>query len=89
MTSQQNSASHWCKSVIEEAISSPSALNSASSCSIQSMSPSDISNGLAINPAYMMVYQQYYQNLAASAAASRYIPLIMLRFFVLFIIIIF
>lgn len=69
MASSQNSASHWCKAVIEEAVSTAPA-NSATTGTLSSANTVAAPAGLNISAEYMQYYRQYYPHLFTAAAAT-------------------
>jgi hypothetical protein len=75
-SSSSNSASHWCKAVIEDAVptlkSNPAALlapQAAVGSTFPAATAGQAASAAALNPAYLQYYQQYY-NLSPPAALS-------------------
>jgi hypothetical protein len=69
----ENSTTHWCKSVIEEAVQ-PTVGNAYSVQSTANTTTPIGFVGQHLNPQYLQLYQDFYKQQAAVMSGQNYVP---------------
>jgi hypothetical protein len=70
----ENSAAHWCKSVVEQVVQPTvgNVYSSQTTTNVAAGSAGFVAQNL--NPQYMQMYQEFYKQQAAAMSGQNYIP---------------